>query len=89
MRVSSCIAAALGSLSIAACDIDIADLNNPGLESITTAPTRSSIITAATGLLVGARAGWTGTLGYISALGILGRESYVLTTDDPRFVTSC
>ena len=70
MRHSSSIAAALGVLSLAACDIDVTDLNNP-----------------ATGLLIGARAGWTATNGYVSEMGILGRESYVLTTDDPRFTT--
>jgi hypothetical protein len=87
MRHSSSIAAALGVLSLAACDIDVTDLNNPGLGSITNNPTRGSVTTAATGLLIGARTGWTATNGYISEMGILGRESYVLTTDDPRFTT--
>jgi len=87
MRHSSNIAAALGLLTLAACDIDVTDLNNPGVESITNNPTRSTVTTAATGLLVGARAGWTATNGYVSEMGILGRESYVLTTDDPRFTT--
>ena len=87
MRHSSSIAAALGVLSLAACDIDVTDLNNPGLESIISSPTRGSVSTAATGLLIGARAGWTATNGYVSEMGILGRESYVLTTDDPRFTT--
>ena len=87
MRRSSSIAAALGALALAACDIDVTDLNNPGLESIAENPTRSSVTTAATGLLIGARTGWTGNAGFPSEMGILGRESYVLTTDDPRFTT--
>jgi hypothetical protein len=87
MRFSSRLAAACGSLALMGCDIDVTDLNNPGLESIASSPTRSSVVTATTGLLVGARNGWTGTAGYISVMGIFGRESYILTTDDPRFVT--
>src|SRR5688572_14568892 len=87
MRCSYRLAVALGSVALAACDIDVTDLNNPGLESIVSSPTRSSVVTATTGLLVGTRAGWTGTAGYISVMGIFGRESYILTTDDPRFVT--
>lgn len=87
MRLSSSLAAALGVLTLAACDIDVTDLNNPGLQSITNSPTRGSVSTAATGLLIGARTGWAATNGYVSEMGVLGRESYVLTTDDPRFTT--
>ncbi len=87
MRMASVFAAAIGSAVLAGCDIDVTDLNNPGLESIATSPTRSGVLTATTGLLVGTRTGWTGTAGYISVMGIFGRESYILTTDDPRFVT--
>ena len=85
-------AVALGALLIAGCkSIDVPDLNNPGLESLEKSPTRTGVITAATGLLIGTRGLLANNMGsqngYISLLGIFGRESYNFDPADPRFVT--
>ena len=85
MQVSHRIVVALGLATVAACNsLDVTDPNNPGLESLRSAPTRSGVVTATTGILIGARAG-------IAALntqvGIFGRENYLLSSDDPRVVT--
>src|SRR4051812_37337555 len=77
----------LGSLTLAGCDLDIPDLNNPGLEQLQNNPTQASITTAVTGLLIGDRAQKATTLGFVNQLGILGRESYDFDTADGRFVS--
>src|SRR4051812_17307351 len=77
----------LGSLALSGCDLDIPDLNNPGLEPLETTPTTIGINTAATGLLVGDRGGKSATAGLVNQLGILGRESYDFDTADLRFVS--
>ena len=77
--------AALGLATIAACNsLDVTDPNNPGLESLSGSPTRSSVVTATTGILIGAR---IGIAGLHTQLGIFGRENYLLSSDDPRVVT--
>jgi starch-binding outer membrane protein, SusD/RagB family len=87
MRVTRT-AAALGVLALGACgDIDITDLNNPGLEQFQSAPTVSALNTATSGILITARGGMAGPTGYITGLGVLGREIYLLSSDDPRFIT--
>jgi hypothetical protein len=81
-------AAALGLLTLGACsDLDITDLNNPGLEQFQSAPTVSALNTATSGILITSRAGMAGATGYITGLGVLGREVYWLSSDDPRFIT--
>src|SRR4051794_13166795 len=77
----------LGALALPACDLDIPDLNNPGLEQLENNPTVASINAAATGLLVGNRGGKSATTGLVNQLGILGRESYDFDPNDGRFVT--
>ena len=78
-----------GALIIAGCgdDLLVPDFNNPSLEELTTSPTRAKIGTAATGMLIGARDGVAARNGYVSLLGILGRESYNFDGADPRFIT--
>ena len=76
-----------GALTLSACNLDIPDLNNPGLNQIEDTPTVSSINTATTGLLVGFRAGKAPTVGFVNLLGILGREAYDFDAADPRFVS--
>ncbi len=74
-------------LAVGGCEtLKIDDFNNPGLNEILDSPTRSTIATLGSGVLVGARAGMSGRAGYISELGILGRESYNFDAADPRFV---
>src|SRR6266508_1721481 len=68
-------------------DLDVPNLNSPALDDLLNNPTRSKIALAATGLLIGTRAGIAAQNGYVSLLGILGRESYNFDPADPRFVT--
>lgn len=76
-------------LAMAGCsNLDVADLNAPSLDSLEHAPTRESFGRFATGLLYGARRGVAESRGYVSFLGILGRESYNLdVVSEPRLVT--
>ena len=80
--------ALLGALGMLACgSLDIPDLNNPSLELLHDKPTPSAVKAAATGLLIGHRTGVANANGYVSMLGILGRESYNFDAADPRFIT--
>ncbi len=72
--------------SVASCDLDVPDLNNPGLDSLSEHPTRSGILAAATGLIIGNRIGFSTENGYVAHLGILGREMYNFDPADPRYV---
>ena len=74
-------------LLLPACDFDVPDLNRPALDQILANPTPAAVESAATGLVAGARADIAERIGYVSELGILGRESYVLSGSDDRFVT--
>ena len=67
--------------------LTVPDYNNPGIDEIQANPNRTTINTQATGLLIGARNGISGTGGYVSATGIIGRESYNFDASDPRFAT--
>jgi hypothetical protein len=80
-------AAVLGTLVIGGCDIDVTDLNNPGLDELTQNPTRVGVNTAATGLLIGLRTNVAEPNGWIPLLGAMGREGFNLnTTSDPRYM---
>jgi hypothetical protein len=69
----------VGALLLAGCSsFDVPDLNNPGVEDLEADPTRSKLSAAATGLLMTARAEIGHPLGYVSILGVFGRESYNL-----------
>lgn len=80
------IAGIVGALAITACDLDVPDLNNPGIDDLRQHPTAISIGVATTGLLIGNRTTHGSENGYVSQLGILGRESYCFDSADPRFV---
>jgi hypothetical protein len=73
-------------VAVAGCDLDVPDLNNPGLDELEENPTPSGVSAAATGLLIGSRVGIAAANGYVSQLGILGRESYNFDNADPRYV---
>ncbi len=89
MNTRRMLPAILGLLVVGGCkSLEVPDLNNPDLGGLQNNPTRSGILTAATGLLVGARANWGSQNGPVAILGILGREGYNLDAADPRFVSS-
>ncbi len=76
------------SAGLAGCgDLEVPDLNRPSLESFENNPTRAGVNSAATGLLIGHRVGVANQNGYVSMLGVLGRESYVLDKADPRYIS--
>lgn len=76
-----------GSLVLASCTFDVPDLNRPPLDQVSNSPTAALIASLATGLVAGERADIADRIGYVSELGILGRESLVLSGSDDRFVT--
>jgi starch-binding outer membrane protein, SusD/RagB family len=76
----------LGLLAVPSCDLNVPDLNNPGLNELVDTPTPNKVNAAATGLLVGNRGGKSATTGLVNQLGILGRESYDFDPNDGRFI---
>jgi hypothetical protein len=84
---SAALAAAALALAGCADDLMVPDYNNPSLEDLATNPTRAAVAAAATGLLVGGRDEIDDRNGYVSLLGIVGRESYNFDGADPRFIT--
>ena len=80
--------ALIGGLSagVACSDLTVPDYNNPSLEDLQTNPTPAKIAQAAQGLLVGSRVQQGNQNGYVSLLGIIGRESYNFDPADPRFI---
>lgn len=75
----------LSAATLVACNLDVGDLNNPGLDELENHPTVAAVSSASTGLLVGNRRNVASENGYISQLGILGREAYCFDAADPRF----
>jgi hypothetical protein len=75
------------SFAFPACTFDVPDLNRPAVDQILANPTPAAVASLATGLVAGERADIAQRIGYVSELGILGRESLVLSGSDDRFVT--
>jgi hypothetical protein len=74
--------------ALCACsELTVPDYNNTSLDDLLTNPTPTKVAQAAQGLLVGTRTMMGPQNGYISLLGILGRESYNFDAADPRFIT--
>lgn len=87
MKALKAVSLALMLLVAGACnDLTVPDYNNPSLEDLTGNPTPTKIAQAAQGLLVGTRIGQGTQNGYVSLLGIIGRESYNFDPADPRFM---
>ena len=87
-RLPYAVPALLALLLVGGCDdIDVGDLNNPGLENLQDSPTRTGVLTLATGLQIGSRYTMGNQNGYMVLLGILGREVYNFDAADPRFIT--
>lgn len=72
---------------IGACDLDVPDLNNPSLSELQDSPTAVLVEGATTGLFIGNRRNVARPNGYVSQLGILGRESYNFDGADPRYIS--
>lgn len=72
-------------LLVPACIEDVPNLNGLDIDRLQDAPTPQLITEAAVGLLIGHRNGKGAANGYVSILGVLGRESYQLDAADPRF----
>ncbi|HET7551782.1 MAG TPA: RagB/SusD family nutrient uptake outer membrane protein [Gemmatimonadaceae bacterium] len=68
-------------------ELNVPDFNNLDLGDLETNPTPAKIAQAAQGMLIGARVQIGEQNGYVSLLGILGRESYNFDPADPRFIT--
>ncbi len=88
MRIKLIPMAALsGLMLLAACNDTflVPDLNNPGLESLERDPTRSAVIDAVQGLMIGSRTGVSRQTGFVNHLGTLGRESLTFDNSDPRY----
>ncbi len=74
-------------VGLSACGtLEIEDLNNPGLDDFRNNPDRAKVSSAATGLLIGHRAGIAAQAGYVAELGVIGREAYIFDGADPRYV---
>src|SRR5688500_15417185 len=87
MKAMKAITVAAVLLVSGACsDLTVPDYNNPSLEDLQTNPTPAKIAQAAQGLLVGSRVQQGTQNGYVSLLGIIGRESYNFDPADPRFM---
>jgi starch-binding outer membrane protein, SusD/RagB family len=85
-RPALALAGILTPLALAACGLDVPDLNDPSLDDLKNHPTAISIGAACTGLLIGNRGNVAAEGGYVSQLGILGRESYNFDAADPRYI---
>jgi hypothetical protein len=81
------LAAAVFLAGACGADLIVPDFNNPSIEDLTGSPTPTKIATAAQGLIIGTRVQQGEQNGYVSLLGILGRESYNFDPADPRFIT--
>ncbi|HEX8245251.1 MAG TPA: RagB/SusD family nutrient uptake outer membrane protein [Longimicrobium sp.] len=90
-RRAAVAAGVLGAaLALGACsgsDLDVPMFNNPSIEQLQNNPTPEGIKAAAVGMQINAKAGITDRTGYVSMLGIVGRESYTLDVSDPRYVS--
>lgn len=80
--------AVAAALAAGACgDIAVPDYNNPPVDEFVNNPTPGAVRAAATGLLIGARAGLTDRTGYVAMTGVVGREAYIIDSSDPRYVS--
>src|SRR5687767_13677225 len=86
MRTTSIIVLAATLAAAPGCDLDVPDLNNPGIGDLEDNPSVANVTAACTGLLIGTRRNHAAANGYVAQLGILGREAYNFDQADPRFV---
>jgi len=88
MRFSIVLPAMMGVLVLGAChDLDVGDLNAPGVDQTQNSPSRVGVLNLATGLQIGSRFGIGQQNGYVAQLGVLGEEIYNFDPAHPRFIT--
>ncbi len=88
MKAYSVLPVLVGVLAMSGCkDLMVPDFNNPSIDELTADPSRVAVVTAAQGLFHRSRLGIAGRAGWVSNLGIIGRESFNFDAADPRFVT--
>ena len=78
---------AMVCVAFACKDLIVPDYNNTSLDDLIANPTPTKVAQASQGLMLGTRVGMGAQNGYVSLLGILGRESYNFDAADPRFIT--
>jgi hypothetical protein len=86
-RARSILLPLAASFALACGDLTVPDYNNQDLDVLQSNPTPTIIAQAAQGMLFGSRSYMGTQNGYVSLLGILGRESYNFDPADPRFIT--
>ena len=88
MRRPTALLAIVAATAAGACgDLTVPDYNNPAVDEFVNNPTPGAVRAAATGLQIGARFGLTDRTGYVAMLGVVGRESYIIDSSDPRYVS--
>ena len=88
MRAARMVCAAVTLVIISGCkNLVVPDYNDSSIDDLRNNPTPTNVAQAAQGMLVGTRVGIAEQNGYVSLLGILGRESYNFDPADPRFIT--
>ncbi|HEU0036839.1 MAG TPA: RagB/SusD family nutrient uptake outer membrane protein [Kofleriaceae bacterium] len=85
-RLASLLIVATLGTTIASCDLDVPDLNNPGIGDLEDNPTPSAVSAACTGLLIGNRRNQAAANGFVAQLSILARDAYNFDQADPRFI---
>ncbi len=85
MRITCIILLAALITGNTGCDLDVPDLNNPGIDDLAENPTAPAVTAACTGLIIGGRRNHAASNGYVIQLGILGREAYNFDQADPRY----
>jgi hypothetical protein len=88
IRLRSVLLLLAAALALPACgELTVPDYNNQDLDVLQGSPTPTIIGQAAQGMLFGSRSYMGAQNGYVSLLGIVGRESYNFDPADPRFIT--
>ncbi len=87
MKTKTFVLALCATLGLGGCYGEVPDLNNPSIDVLEKNPTPAAVNSAATGLLLGHRLGKNTQNGYVTLLGVLGREAYALDPGDGRYIT--